>query len=138
MLRREPPIESYRFLSTAARDQWLCPCPMAQPELPLVSFARRLKQLRVGRGLAVRELAAELHLHVSSIYNIERGVHGFSINRLPELARALRVDELDLFTFPEESERQALVDLSRDVPIKALRAAEELLRNGPLAPMPIT
>jgi transcriptional regulator with XRE-family HTH domain len=104
---------------------------MAQPELPLGWFARRLKQLRLGRGLAVRELAAELHVHVSSIYNLERGQHGFSLNRLPEVARALEVDELDLFTFPEESVRHALVDLSRDAPIEALRAAQELLRNWP-------
>jgi transcriptional regulator with XRE-family HTH domain len=106
---------------------------MAQPESPLEPFARRLKQLRVEHGIAVRELAAELHLHVSSIYNIERGQHGLSINRLPDLARALRVDELDLFTFPEESERQTLVDRSRDAPIEALRAAEDLLRNWPLS-----
>jgi transcriptional regulator with XRE-family HTH domain len=104
---------------------------MAQlPNLPFGSFARRIKQLRLERGIAVRELATTLRVHVSCIYNIERGVHAFSLNRLPELARALHVDELDLFTSPEESVRHALVDRSRKAPVEAVRAAEELLRRA--------
>ncbi|HZS37952.1 MAG TPA: helix-turn-helix transcriptional regulator [Polyangia bacterium] len=103
---------------------------MAQTGL-LAAFPRRLKQLRIERGLAARELAAELRVHASAIYNIERGVHAFSLNRLPELGRVLRVDVLDLFTFPEQSLRHTLVDVSRDATIEALRTAHELLRSWP-------
>ncbi len=122
-----------RIPSTRALDRWLCLCPMAQPELALGWFARRIKALRVERGLTVRELAAELHVHVSSLYNLERGQHALSLNRLPDLARALEVDVLDLFTSPDESPRHALIDRSRDAPLDALRAAEELLRSWPLS-----
>jgi transcriptional regulator with XRE-family HTH domain len=97
----------------------------------LVSFARRLKQLRIERGIAARDLAADLRMHVSAIYNIERGVHALSLNRLPEFARRLHIDELDLFTFPKGSVRHALIDLSSGAPFEALRGAQELLRNWP-------
>ncbi len=106
---------------------------MVQPESALGWFARRIKALRLERGLTVRELAAELHVHVSSLYNLERGRHALSLNRLPDLARVLQVDVLVLFTAPKEEPRHALIDRSRDAPTDALRAAEELLRRWPLS-----
>ena len=97
------------------------------------SFARRLKQLRGERGISVRDVAGALQVHVTAIYNIERGVSAFSFNRLQGLAAVLRVDELDLFTFPERSIRHALIELSRHASLEALRAAYELLRDWPPA-----
>ncbi len=93
----------------------------------LQSFARRVKELRLAGGVTARELAAEMRMHVSAIYNIERGVHALSLNRLPEFARALRVEVLDLFTFVEHSPRHALVDFSRHASPEALLAAHHLL-----------
>lgn len=124
-------------LGSAIADNETTPSTITESELSaagfLAAFARRVKQLRIERGLAARELAAQVRVHVSAIYNIERGVHALSLNRLPELARALRVDELDLFTFSEESVRLTFVELSRHASLDALDAAHKLLQNWPLA-----
>ncbi len=89
-------------------------------------FGQRLKSLRKESGLSVAEVAAAVECDVSSIYSMERGRHAPSFKRLASLAELLKVDELDLLTFPQDHARHELVELSRGVPaptVAAMKAA---------------
>lgn len=95
----------------------------------LTRFAGRIKALREEQRLSVREVAAFLRCDVGSLYSIERGRHAIQFSRLEDLAVVLRVDELDLFTFPEASARHELVDLTRAASVETIARARELLRR---------
>ncbi len=77
------------------------------------SLGARLHKLRVERSFKVIDLARHLQCDPSSLYAIEKGRHAPSTTVLLRLARALRVEPLDLLTSPESSERHELIDLSR-------------------------
>src|SRR5262245_6587249 len=85
-------------------------------------FGARLKTLRLERGLSVAEVAAAVDCDVSSIYSIEKGRHAPSFQRLLQLAELLRVDELDLFTYPSEKARHELIEMTRLAPVGTLAA----------------
>ena len=85
-------------------------------------FGARLKSLRKERGLTVAEVAAALDCDVSSIYSIEKGRHAPSFQRLTGFAELLKLDELDLFTFPSEKARHELVEMTRHASIGTLAA----------------
>jgi transcriptional regulator with XRE-family HTH domain len=85
-------------------------------------FGARLKALRLERGLTVAEVAAALDCDISSIYSIEKGRHAPSFQRVVQLAELLRVDELDLFTYPSEKARHELIEMTRHAPVGTLAA----------------
>jgi transcriptional regulator with XRE-family HTH domain len=74
----------------------------------------RIKQLREEAGLTQEQLAYESELgskgHLS---NLERGLAVPTVQTLKVLADHLGILPLDLVTFPEDDERQALVDATR-------------------------
>jgi len=59
-------------------------------------FGRRLKVLRVERDLSQEELGEAAGMHRTFIGRLERGEAGMNVDRLPDLARALAVEEHDL------------------------------------------
>ncbi|AUX43684.1 uncharacterized protein SOCE26_051360 [Sorangium cellulosum] len=92
------------------------PDPLAQ------AVGQRIRQLRAEAGLTLEKLAFESELgskgHLSSI---ERGLVRPTIHTLQVLADRLGVLLLDLVTFPEDDERQKLIDRTRLLPRGTLR-----------------
>lgn len=62
-------------------------------------FGRRLRQLRVERGLSQATLAERIDVTPEYVSRIERGRVGPSMEILSRLGRALGVDVRDLFDF---------------------------------------
>lgn len=74
----------------------------------------RIRLLREGQGLTQEKLAYESGLKSKGhLSGIENGLVSPTLPTLVMLANRLTVDLLDLFTFPEESPRHQLVDLTR-------------------------
>jgi transcriptional regulator with XRE-family HTH domain len=77
-------------------------------------IGQRIRSLREEKGLTQEKTAYEAGLaskgHLSGI---EKGLVLPTLDTLVLLADRLEVDLLDLFTFPDESARQRLVDLTR-------------------------
>jgi transcriptional regulator with XRE-family HTH domain len=72
--------------------------------------------LRQSQGLTQEKLAYEGGLKSKGhLSGIEKGLVRPTLQTLTVLAERLEVDLLDLVTFPEESPRQHLVDLTRDM-----------------------
>lgn len=63
-------------------------------------LGRRIAKLRKATRLTQVQLAKEVGLSVGFISLVERGVNAPSIARLEDFARALKVEVVDLFTFP--------------------------------------
>jgi transcriptional regulator with XRE-family HTH domain len=59
-------------------------------------FGLGLKLLRVKRGLTQEQLAEAAGMHRTFIGCLERGERGVNVDRLPDLARALGVEEHEL------------------------------------------
>lgn len=87
------------------------PDPLAQ------RIGQRIRQLRQRAGLSLEKLAYESELgskgHLS---DLERGLTRPTINTLKAVADRLGVPLLDLVTFPEDSERERLVEALRELP----------------------
>jgi transcriptional regulator with XRE-family HTH domain len=91
--------------------------PRREKRDPLAEkIGRRIRDLRQTIDITQEKLAYEAGLrskgHLSGVEN------GFVLPTLPTLAllaERLGVDLLDLLTFPEDSERQRLVDLTRSM-----------------------
>nr|WP_169508736.1 helix-turn-helix transcriptional regulator [Polyangium aurulentum] len=82
----------------------------------------RIRQLREEQGLTMEQLAYESELRSKGhLSNIERGLARPTIYTLKVLADRLEVKLLDLVTFPDEDERQRLIDATRRMSRGAIR-----------------
>jgi transcriptional regulator with XRE-family HTH domain len=59
-------------------------------------FGRRLKLLRVDRDFSQEQLGDAAGMHRTFVGKLERGETGVNVDRLPDLARALGVEEHEL------------------------------------------
>jgi transcriptional regulator with XRE-family HTH domain len=62
------------------------------------SFGRRLRSLRIARGLSQEDLAHAAGLHRTHISLIERDQRSVRLETIERLAKALRIDPSDLFS----------------------------------------
>jgi len=77
-------------------------------------IGQRIRSLREDQGLTQEKLSYEAGLKSKGhLSGIENGLIRPMIPTLVILAKRLEVDLLDLLTFPEDSPRQRLVDLTR-------------------------
>ncbi|HEU4577875.1 MAG TPA: helix-turn-helix transcriptional regulator [Polyangiaceae bacterium] len=82
----------------------------------------RIRSLRETIGITQEKLAYESGLKSKGhLSGIEKGLVLPTLATLTLLAHRLGVDLLDLFTFPEESPRQQLVDLTRQMKAGTIR-----------------
>ncbi|MDI1481732.1 helix-turn-helix transcriptional regulator [Polyangium sp. y55x31] len=106
-----------------------------EPDPFALQVGVRIRQLREEQGLTMEKLAFESELgskgHLS---NLERGLARPTIHTLKVLAERLEVDVLDLLTFPDQGDRQKLVDLTRHLGRGTIRKLlKDILQDmGPL------
>src|SRR4051812_25912301 len=82
----------------------------------------RIRELRESQGLTQEKLAYESGLRSKGhLSGIEKGLVRPNIQTLAALAVRLEVDLLDLFTFPDDSPRQRLVDVTRKMSVGSIR-----------------
>ncbi len=77
--------------------------------------------------MSAPEVAALVGCDVSHYYAIERGAHPPSFDLLLSIAHTLKVDEADLFVWPEASLRHRVRDLVRRLSQRRLSEAESRL-----------
>lgn len=68
-----------------------------------VQFGRRLRELRIERGMTQEDLAKVTGFSTAFISQMERGINAPSFESLESLARALDVPVKDLFDFKDMS-----------------------------------
>jgi len=94
----------------------------AKPDPLSLKIGKRIRELRLERGVTMERLAYESELgskgHLS---NIEKGLVRPTAHTLNVLAEALEVLPLDLLTFPGHDTRQELIDRTRHVDTATLR-----------------
>jgi transcriptional regulator with XRE-family HTH domain len=71
-------------------------------------FGSRVRQLREEQQLGAADVAALIGCDVSHYYAIERGTHPPSFALLVAIAKTFKVDEADLFTWPDSGVRHEL------------------------------
>ncbi len=97
-----------------------------------MAVGQRIRQLREERGLTAERLAFESELGSKGyLSDIEHGRASPSLRTLHVIADYLEVLLLDLLTFPEDGERQRLIDRSRWLGPGTVR---RLLRDMPAGP----
>ena len=65
----------------------------------MISFGKKLRLARLGKGFTQEQLANELGIEISQISRIERGVINTSITTLYSISKVLNVDVSELFVF---------------------------------------
>jgi transcriptional regulator with XRE-family HTH domain len=104
----------------------------ATPDPLAKAVGKRIRQLRSERRLTAERLAFESDLGSKGfLSDIEAGRASPSMRTLQRIADYLEVVLVDLFTFPEESEREDLIDRTRWLTPGAIR---KLLREMPRGP----
>lgn len=71
-----------------------------------VRFGRRLRELRIERGMTQEDLARVTGFSTAFISQMERGINAPSFESLESLARALDVSVKDLFEFENTGIRE--------------------------------
>mgnify|MGYP006277979073 CR=1 FL=1 len=64
-----------------------------------LKFGKNLQKIRKERGLSQEKLAELTDLHRTYISDVERGKRSISLNNISKLAKALNIDEYELFIF---------------------------------------
>src|SRR5262245_29668181 len=96
-----------------------------------LAVGRRIRVLRRERGLTLEKLAYESGLDSKGyLSDIEHGRALPSLTPLQVIADRLEVDLLDLVCFPDEDDRQRVVELTRRASKAVLRQVERLLPTG--------
>jgi len=66
----------------------------------------RIRKLRKERRLSQEALAEKADLHYTFVGRVERGEKNISLESLEKLAKALEINLMDLFDFPELEEKR--------------------------------
>lgn len=106
----------------------------ATPDPLAKAVGRRIRQLRDERGLTGERLAFESDVGSKGfLSDIEAGRASPSLRTLQRIADYLQVLLLDLFTFPEQDERQSVIDRTRWLTPGAVRKLRKDMPVGPPA-----
>ena len=64
-----------------------------------IKFGLRLRELRKARNISQEELMVATGIHRTYLSEVERGIRNISIVNIEKIARALDVDEMEMFNF---------------------------------------
>ncbi len=104
----------------------------ATPDPTAKAVGQRIRQLRGERNLTAERLAFESDLGSKGfLSDIEQGLASPSLRTLVAIADYLEVMLVDLLTFPDDGERQQLIDRTRWLAPGTIR---KLLRDMPRGP----
>lgn len=84
-------------------------CRVPRTKADPSSIGKRIRELRLTRGLTLEQLAERVGLTWYQVGRIERGVSGVTVGRLPAFAKALGVPVTELFV---ETDGPKKVDVS--------------------------
>ncbi len=101
-----------------------------RPDPLAVRIGARIRTLRQGLGLTLEQLAYSCDFSKGQLSTIEKGLAVPTASTLLVLAEGLEALPLDLLTFPDNSSRETLIDLTRGLPKKELEAMIASLRRG--------
>lgn len=111
--------------SVASMPRRKTPDPLAE------AIGQRIRQLRQERGLTAESVAFGSDVGSKGfLSDIERGLAMPSLGTLKVIAEHLGVELLDLVTFPERSDRLALVDQTRALKPGTIRRLLREMRAG--------
>lgn len=77
------------------------------------NFGKRLKSIRLARGLTQEQLAEAMGMQATSISYIENGKNFLSFTKLSKLCEILNIEPTQLFIFDRRDEKN--VDLKKNI-----------------------
>lgn len=101
-----------------------------QPDPFALKIGERVRALRKELGLTLEQLAYSTDFSKGQLSTIEKGLAVPTASTLATLAEGLEALPLDLLTFPENSPREKVIDLTRGLSKKELDGILALLRRG--------
>lgn len=100
-----------------------------KPDPLAAKIGARVRALREEQGLTLEKLAYSTDFSKGQLSTIEKGLAVPTATTLSVLAEGLDALPLDLLTFPEDSPREKLIDLTRGLSKKELDGVITLLRR---------
>lgn len=100
-----------------------------EPDPLAEQIGARIRALREAMGLTLEQLAYSCDFSKGQLSTIERGLAVPTTATLRTLAEGLGVLPLDLLTFPDNSPREKLVNLTRHLSRTEIKAVLALLRH---------
>lgn len=100
-----------------------------RPDPLAAKIGGRVRALREELGLTQEKLAYSCEFSKGQLSTIEKGLAVPTASTLNVLAEGLEALPLDLLTFPEDSPRERLIDMTRGLSKKELEAIIALLRR---------
>ena len=90
---------------------------------------QRVQTLRHEKKLTLDQLAQKTGIPKGHLSSLENGRVVMRLHTAEKLAKGLDLKLLDIFTFPEQDNRQRLVDAMRNAPPHELAALEQQFRR---------
>ena len=100
-----------------------------KPDPLAAKIGARVRALREEHGLTLEKLAYSTDFSKGQLSTIEKGLAVPTASTLNVLAEGLEALPLDLLTFPEDSPREKLIDMTRGLSKKDLEAIIAPLRR---------
>lgn len=100
-----------------------------EPDPLAEKIGARIRFLRESLNLTLEQLAYACNFSKGQLSTIERGLAVPTATTLRTLAKGLDMLPLDLLTFPDNSPREKLVDLTRDLTRTEIEAILALIRR---------
>ena len=101
-----------------------------QPKTKPVLFADKIRQLREEKQLLQRQLASALEIDTPMYSKIERGDRPAKREQVIALAKILSTNETDLLTLWLADKILGEIGAENELAEKALKLAQQTLRNG--------
>ena len=92
-----------------------------EPDPHAEAIGRRIKVLREEAGLTLEKLAYEADCSKGHLSNLERGLVMPTVATLQALAERLGVLVADLVSDPDGSDRERILELTRQLPVGTLK-----------------
>ncbi|MCX6251909.1 MAG: helix-turn-helix transcriptional regulator [Bacteroidetes bacterium] len=93
------------------------------------NFGQRIRELREGKGLLLREIAASLEIDTGLMSKIERGERKPNRDQVKRIARILKADNKELLTLWLADKVQYIINEELSVAEEALEIVKRKLKH---------